>query len=627
MKTESFLYLQEAIPPHSQTTMGPDPWPSATTSSSSVYVERRSQESEEISSQPETEWHSYIRELNQEEETRADHTPQEDLWDEVLFDTPAFLQLPLDARSVKTTWHTTTIPPNRTYEFQGDYRRFFLFLMFGLLASTPLLYWIFLQLGLQSPLRLMLIVVSTGGAFASAIFAWGPYRQRSIVVDHFGVQYQDELRSFCLTWEDVEAIHLHAVEAFFNPYPLCYVRVVTRSGVEFAFANFGTHLFGIRRHVSFGSPSYPIIDVRDSDVLLALLVQQSHQSKQSPDLQRLRYRAQHEIESEEQEDELLAKKPAQPSTSHENPWIGLWAIFGKVMAKWLPQSAKLLLQTIKPGYLGVSVGLYAVFFQWQFALVLGLLLVGHELGHVWAMYREGMRIRGVYLLPFFGAATVTEDTWPSWASLARVSLAGPLWGTYLTAICFLLYLLFPNPFWLLAAVLGALLNLLNLLPVQPLDGGRILHAVAYSLRSASGLALTLGVLVGAIVLSISLEFLLLYILSLIGLAEFFRDYMFRQRAEKLALLHNKMDITGRDIFLLKSITGINFGLNSSPHALEREEILLKRLRMLLHAPVMTGKQIIQIGMATVAVAATLFGFLFLMALNHPSMTWVLELFK
>ncbi|TNE49898.1 MAG: hypothetical protein EP343_10215 [Deltaproteobacteria bacterium] len=543
------------------------------------------------------------------------------------FQEPVFVQLPL-ADNKAQPLETTTIPPQRTFSFRGNYRRFLILLFVTLSLGFPLVYLTFKSLGLAHPLQATLYGLTGLWGLSCGMFYLGPYRRRSITVDHFGFHYQDELRSAYVTWKEVDSVHLHAVEAYFNPYPLCYVRLVTTTGMQIAFANFGTHLFGTQRDVSFGNPPYPIIDVRDADFLLALLVQQTKEEGKAPDLERLRYRAQQEMDTDDVEEEMrLIRRGKVEKENGQGPPVGLLALLTKFGLNWLPQSAKFLIQTVKPGYVGLSVGLYALFFQWQFALVLGLLLVGHELGHVWAMYREGMRIRGVYLIPFFGAATVTEDTWPSWGSLARVSLAGPLWGTYLTGICFGLYILFPSPFWLMATVLGALLNLLNLLPVQPLDGGRILHAIAYSMHSAQGLSLIILVLGGAILLSLWMKLLLLFLLSVIGLAEFFREYMFHQRAQKLSLVLDKANLSARDVLLLKSITGINFGLNSAPHVLEREETLLKRLHMLLQAPRMSKLQMVKIGGATFAVAGALFGFLVLMAQYQPSTQWVLNLFQ
>jgi hypothetical protein len=243
------------------------------------------------------------------------------------------------------------------------------------------------------------------------------------------------------------------------------------------------------------------------------------------------------------------------------------------------------------------------------------------------MYRAGMRIRGVYLIPFFGAATVTEDMWPNWHTLAKVNLAGPLWGTYMTAGCLVMYAFFPSPFWLMAAVWGALLNLLNLLPIQPLDGGRILNAIAYSLQSAAGFVVALMFLAVCIIFSLSFEFLLLYIFSLVGIAEFFKEYMMRQRADKLALLPNYRDIQTRELLLLKSITGINFGVQQSPFVLEREENHAKRLHMILHAPPMNSTDILKMGLSTFAIGAALFIFLIVARGMNSHANLAIEIFR
>lgn len=496
----------------------------------------------------------------------------------------------------------------RSFHFHGNYRRFLVFLFLGLLAWSPICYSALKSGGFARPIGPTLFFLTLGWGLACLIYTLGVYRRRGITVDEFGLFYHDELREFLVSWDELRSVHLHAVEAFFNPYPLCYVRVVTQTDQEFAFANFGNHLFGIQRKVSFGNPPYPIIDVRDADLLLALLVQQAKGLEQAPDLNRLRFRAHSEHEQQQDSPEALQQILHKPQ-ENKPFYAGLWALFGKIGLKWMPQGLKVLFTSIKPAYAGVSIGLYALFFRWEFAVVLALILMIHELGHVWAMYRAGMSIKGVYLIPFFGAATVTEDIWPSWNTLAKVNLAGPLWGAYMTAFCLLMYWFFPTPFWLMAAVWGALLNLLNLLPIQPLDGGRILNAIAYSLQSAFGFVIAVLILAVCVVFSLSLEFILLYIFSLVGIAEFFREYMMRLRADKLSLLSNYRHMHVRELLLFKRITGINFGVRYATMLQEQEENTFKRLRMILHAPPMSRLQMLQIGLTTFGIALSLFAFL------------------
>lgn len=512
----------------------------------------------------------------------------------------------------------------RTFVFRSNTRRFTLLLLLGLFVSSPLSFAAFSWAAFSHPLQATLGLHTSVAALAALAFVLGPYRRRGILLDDFGIRYEDELRSLYILWGDLAAVHLHAVEAFFNPYPLCYVRLVTRQGDEIGFANSGHLLWGIRRRVSFGNPPYPIIDIRDADLLLALIVQQTQNTAKVPDLAWLRFRAEDEA-SEDTEPPRLPSDKKEPSV-----FFGMWALTSKVFLKLLstlPSGTKVLLQSVKPAYAGASLGVYAVFFRLDFALMLLLILVIHELGHVWAMARSGMRIRGVYLIPFFGAATVTDDVWPSWAVQAKVNLAGPLWGTYLSLACLGLYALHPSNFWLATAVWGSMINLLNLMPVHPLDGGRILNAIAYSLRSSVGFVITLFFLSLGVFLSVVFELLLLYLLCIIGISEFFKEFSARRRADKLACLRDFKRLSAREILLLKSVTGINFGDRNHPSVLEAEEIELKRHRMIIEAPPMDQKEMLSVGITAGVVFLSLFCFLLLTRQINPYAAMAIEIFR
>gem|GEM_PF-1215592 len=515
----------------------------------------------------------------------------------------------------------------RPVTFHANYRRFLVQIVLGLLFTSPLTFWMAQRWTALRPIQWTLGLHTSLGVLACLIFYFFPYHRRRVTLDDVGIVYEDELRVLYVPWSEVDAVYLHAVEAFFKPYPLCYARVVTMRGDEFCFANFGNFLFGTRRHVSFGDPPYPIVDMRDADLLLALIIQQIGPSERTPDLARLRFRVRAEVEQAVADQPPTVKPERGASTQ---VWFGIWAFMMKLFfgfLSFLPTGMKLLLKSIKPAYAGVSLGIYAVFFRWEFALLLCVILIFHELGHVWAMQREGMQIRGVFLIPFFGAATVTDDVWPSWYAQARVNLAGPLWGSILTFLCLLAYAVYPVDFFLAVAIWGALINLLNLMPVHPLDGGRILHAVACSLRSAWGFVAVIAVLALTVVFALVHELILLYLLAMIGVAEFFKEFMARRRADKMALLRGHETITPYDTLLLKGITGINFGERSAPHFFEMEEVELRRLRMILHAPPMRSDQIAKIGVASFLVAASLFGFLIFIRFLHPHAMMALEIFR
>lgn len=129
--------------------------------------------------------------------------------------------------------------------------------------------------------------------------------------------------------------------------------------------------------------------------------------------------------------------------------------------------------------LGVaSFGAYSILIDWRFAACVLLLIGIHESGHVWAMRRMGMRTRGFYFVPFFGGMAVPEEDFPSAWAEGYVALMGPLWGLAVTLTAYLIYLFTSNQVFAVAACWMAFVNLLNLIPVFPLDGGRVLRAVS-----------------------------------------------------------------------------------------------------------------------------------------------------
>jgi len=80
-----------------------------------------------------------------------------------------------------------------------------------------------------------------------------------------------------------------------------------------------------------------------------------------------------------------------------------------------------------------SFAAYTFLFTWQFAVIILGMLVIHEYGHLRCMKHYGMRTRGIYLIPFFGAAAVAGDNFPSRRAEATIALAGPLTGAVLAA--------------------------------------------------------------------------------------------------------------------------------------------------------------------------------------------------
>jgi Zn-dependent protease len=124
------------------------------------------------------------------------------------------------------------------------------------------------------------------------------------------------------------------------------------------------------------------------------------------------------------------------------------------------------------GTMFVSIAAYALAFGWPFAVGFVLLLLIHEMGHVIQLRREGVEASAPVFIPFVGAVITTESLGEDAAAEARVGLAGPILGTIGTLIPLAIWLATGSDLWRALAYVGCFINLINLLPVLPLDGGR-----------------------------------------------------------------------------------------------------------------------------------------------------------
>jgi Zn-dependent protease len=144
----------------------------------------------------------------------------------------------------------------------------------------------------------------------------------------------------------------------------------------------------------------------------------------------------------------------------------------------------------------VSIGAYALIWGWKFAVGLVLLLLVHELGHVFELRRQGVPASAPLFIPFLGAVVgmkqMPKDAWRE----ARVALAGPILGSIGAGAVWVAAEALDSEFLLALAFVGFFLNLFNLLPIVPLDGGRAMAAV-HPLFWAVGLVGLVGLVVVA----------------------------------------------------------------------------------------------------------------------------------
>jgi Zn-dependent protease len=155
----------------------------------------------------------------------------------------------------------------------------------------------------------------------------------------------------------------------------------------------------------------------------------------------------------------------------------------------------------------VSVAAYSLFFGWWFAAGFVALLFVHEMGHVIALRREGIKASAPMFIPFMGAAIFTKSLGDNALAEARVGLAGPILGSVGAAAVALAGALTGSSLLLALAYFGFFINLFNLLPVIPLDGGRAAAAMSPWMWFAG-----LGVLVALVFLNPGNPILLIIVL-------------------------------------------------------------------------------------------------------------------
>jgi Zn-dependent protease len=135
-----------------------------------------------------------------------------------------------------------------------------------------------------------------------------------------------------------------------------------------------------------------------------------------------------------------------------------------------------LLATLGTGL--VSLAAYATIWGWQFAAGFVLLLFVHEMGHVIQLRREGVSASPPMFIPFLGAVISARTLGQNALAEARVGLAGPILGSVGATVCVVLWHATGNDLFRALAYFGFFLNLFNLLPIIPLDGGRAMAAMA-----------------------------------------------------------------------------------------------------------------------------------------------------
>lgn len=172
----------------------------------------------------------------------------------------------------------------------------------------------------------------------------------------------------------------------------------------------------------------------------------------------------------------------------------------------------------------VSIGAYSLIWGVPFAAGFVALLFVHEMGHYIQLRREGVTPSGMLFIPFLGAVVGARSLGGSAIAEARVGLAGPVVGSLASAALIPVAAATGNEMWQALAFTGFFLNLFNLLPVVPLDGGRAMAAMAPRMWFAGLAALA--------VLAFVFPNPVIFLILLFGGLETYRRWKARHRGEE-----------------------------------------------------------------------------------------------
>lgn len=201
--------------------------------------------------------------------------------------------------------------------------------------------------------------------------------------------------------------------------------------------------------------------------------------------------------------------------------FGPTALAIKLGPKLLSLLFKLIksLKVLKVGLAAISMIGYSYMFSWEFAALIMVSLFVHESGHVWAMRHCGMHVKGIFFIPFIGGAAVTDSAFKTRSDEVFVALMGPVWGLLLSLGTAIPYFITKNPLFAAAASWMAMINLFNLLPINPLDGGRVVKSIAFSISSYGGKAVLICSILASIYLAYKTHLGLFAFLTVLCLIE------------------------------------------------------------------------------------------------------------
>lgn len=232
-----------------------------------------------------------------------------------------------------------------------------------------------------------------------------------------------------------------------------------------------------------------------------------------------------------------------------NRWMRFFGWLGVVLAS-IGGKLKALLPLLKFGKFGgtlismlFSIWAYTIAFPLEFSIGLVVMMFIHEMGHVWAARLKGLEVSAPAFIPFVGALITMKRQPTNAQTEAFIAFGGPLLGTIGAYVCYLLGVFLHKEVLIVISAIGFFLNLFNLVPIHPLDGGRIATAIT---RWLWGLGLVLGLVyilyTGSFILMLIYFLFVLEIWSSIGIR--FRGPKWKKYIVELKVESHRFDEMG-----------------------------------------------------------------------------------
>ena len=217
----------------------------------------------------------------------------------------------------------------------------------------------------------------------------------------------------------------------------------------------------------------------------------------------------------------------------------------------------------------ISLAIYAIFFYFIFnqdliyiAAVLVVLMI-HEMGHFFAMKAFNYSNVKLFVLPMLGAYVTGKKSIISQRQMSMVILAGPLPGIVIGFCLLMSTIFYPNERLEMLGNIFFVLNLFNLLPFMPLDGGRLLETLFINHNHTIRVIFTILsiiVLAGLSIATKSIIFLIIPVSMVFDLImeiknQKIRDYLAQ---EQINYTTDYVDLPDRDYWTIRDCVLLSF---------------------------------------------------------------------